>query len=667
MFSKSRRLLKLIFVGTIIGSARCAKFRERSGRLIAAYNLLKYNITNLVVIGGDGSLTGAKLFREEWPSLLDDLVTHDTLSITKEKRGQCAHLNIVGMVGSIDNDFCGTDMTIGTDSALHRIIEAIDATSTTASSHQRTFILEVMGRHCGYLALIAALAGEADFVFIPESPPENWQESLCEKLKEERKCGKRLNIIIIAEGALDRQGKAISAEAVKQTIVDRKLEYDTRITVLGHVQRGGNPSAFDRILSCRMGAKAVLTLAEAKPDSPAYVVTLDGNQAIRLDLMECVKTTQAVSKAMGEKKWEEATKLRGTSFERNFKMYKMLTQLHPPTSKRVPSIVVGIVHLGDPCCGMNAAVRSAVRTLTAEGITVVGIYGGIDGLMKGDIHEIEWNAVNGWISEGGAKLGATRTLCNDSNLEKIRDQLKKFEIKALIGIGGFDTYQAFIQLTEARSKHDELKIPLVVIPATISNNVPGTDFTIGSDTAVNENTRTCDILRQSAHGGKRVYIIETMGGYCGYLATLAGLASGADASYIHEKPITLSELKDDVDHIKAKMQANIVQHGLILSNEYRDGKFNTDYIKQLYSEAGKGIFSVKTEILGDSQLGLKPSPFDRNLGTKMGYKASQWIMKQFELAPEDFNSTKSSVVLGLRGKEYKQTPLLELKEQTDFE
>ena len=139
--------------GTIIGSARCLDFRERPGRLQAAKNLIDKSITNLVVIGGDGSLTGANRFRQEWSSLVEELLTTD--KITKEQSVTCAHLNIVGMVGSIDNDFCGTDMTIGTDSALHRIIEAVDAIKPTALSHQRTFIMEVMGRHCGYLALVA--------------------------------------------------------------------------------------------------------------------------------------------------------------------------------------------------------------------------------------------------------------------------------------------------------------------------------------------------------------------------------------------------------------------------------------------------------------------------------------------------------------------------------
>uniref|UniRef100_A0A0A1X4N9 6-phosphofructokinase n=1 Tax=Zeugodacus cucurbitae TaxID=28588 RepID=A0A0A1X4N9_ZEUCU len=167
--------------GTVIGSARCAEFRERAGRLKAAFNLIQKGISNLVVIGGDGSLTGANCFRNEWSGLLDELL--ESKKITPEQRKKFDVLHIVGMVGSIDNDFCGTDMTIGTDSALHRIIEAIDAIVSTAYSHQRTFIMEVMGRHCGYLAISAALASEADFIFIPEEPVAvNWPEKLCKKI-----------------------------------------------------------------------------------------------------------------------------------------------------------------------------------------------------------------------------------------------------------------------------------------------------------------------------------------------------------------------------------------------------------------------------------------------------------------------------------------------------
>ncbi|NXT71170.1 PFKAL protein, partial [Chaetops frenatus] len=156
--------------GTVIGSARCKAFTTRAGRLRAARNLVEHGITNLCVIGGDGSLTGADIFRSEWAGLLEELVRDGQIS--EEVARKNCRLNIVGLVGSIDNDFCGTDMTIGTDSALHRIME-------------RTFVLEVMGRHCGYLALVSGLASGADWLFIPESPPEDgWEDLMCERLGE---------------------------------------------------------------------------------------------------------------------------------------------------------------------------------------------------------------------------------------------------------------------------------------------------------------------------------------------------------------------------------------------------------------------------------------------------------------------------------------------------
>uniref|UniRef100_A0A8D0YJ47 Phosphofructokinase domain-containing protein n=1 Tax=Sus scrofa TaxID=9823 RepID=A0A8D0YJ47_PIG len=320
--------------GTIIGSARCKDFRSREGRLKAAANLIQLGITNLCVIGGDGSLTGANIFRREWSGLLEELAKDG--KIDKEAVQRHGHLNVVGMVGSIDNDFCGTDMTIGTDSALHRIMEVVDAIMTTAQSHQRTFVLEVMGRHCGYLALVSALACGADWVFLPESPPEEgWQEDMCIKLSENRARKKRLNIIIVAEGAIDTQNKPITSEQIKELVVTQ-LGYDTRVTILGHVQRGGTPSAFDRILASRMGVEAVVALLQATPETPACVVSLSGNQAVRLPLMECVQMTQDVQKAMDEGRFKEAVKLRGRSFESNLNTYKRLAMKLPDS--QIPKV-----------------------------------------------------------------------------------------------------------------------------------------------------------------------------------------------------------------------------------------------------------------------------------------------------------------------------------------
>lgn len=164
--------------GTLIGTARCKAFMERPGRLRAAKNMVMKGIDALIICGGDGSLTGADIFRDEWPGLIKELV--ESKKLTKEQAEPFKHLNIVGVVGSIDNDMSSTDATIGCYSSLGRICEAVDCIDATAFSHQRAFVIEVMGRHCGWLALMAGVSTGADFTFIPEKPPsENWESDMC--------------------------------------------------------------------------------------------------------------------------------------------------------------------------------------------------------------------------------------------------------------------------------------------------------------------------------------------------------------------------------------------------------------------------------------------------------------------------------------------------------
>ncbi|RMC02260.1 hypothetical protein DUI87_21427 [Hirundo rustica rustica] len=662
--------------GTVIGSARCKAFTTRAGRLRAARNLVEHGITNLCVIGGDGSLTGADIFRSEWAGLLEELVRDGQISEEVAKKN--CRLNIVGLVGSIDNDFCGTDMTIGTDSALHRIMEVVDAITTTAQSHQRTFVLEVMGRHCGYLALVSGLASGADWLFIPESPPEDgWEDLMCERLGETRSRGSRLNIIIIAEGAIDRSGKPISSNYVKDLVVQR-LGFDTRVTVLGHVQRGGTPSAFDRVLSSKMGMEAVMALLEATPDTPACVVSHSGNQSVRLPLMECVQVTKDVQKAMDEKRFEEAIQLRGRSFENNWNIYKLLAHQKPAQEKSPFSMA--ILNVGAPAAGMNAAVRSAVRIGICQGHTVYVVSDGFEGLAKGQVREVGWHDVAGWLGRGGSMLGTKRTLPKTC-MEKIVENVRKFNIQGLLVIGGFEAYEGVLQLVEARGQYQELCIVMCVIPATISNNVPGTDFSLGSDTAVNAAMESCDRIKQSASGTKRrVFIVETMGGL----------------------------LRANVEHLTDKMKTDI-QRGLVLRNEKCHEHYTTEFLYNLYSSEGKGIFDCRINVLGHLQQGGAPTPFDRNYGTKLGVKAVLWMSEKLQqvyskgepgagfptavgeaggycfrlpgLALSEMakvssvplpgrvfaNSGDTACVIGLRKKVVAFSPVTELKKVTDFE
>ncbi|XP_026217138.1 ATP-dependent 6-phosphofructokinase, platelet type isoform X5 [Anabas testudineus] len=653
--------------GTVIGSARCKEFRTHEGRLKAAHNLVQRGITNLCVIGGDGSLTGANLFREEWSGLLAELVEQGVIEADAVQKYSALH--IVGMVGSIDNDFCGTDMTIGTDSALHRIIEVVDAIMTTAQSHQRTFVLEVMGRHCGYLALVSALACGADWVLIPEMPPEDgWEEKMCQKLSANRAGKKRLNIIIVAEGAIDRNNKPITTDNIKNLVV-KCLGFDTRVTILGHVQRGGTPSAFDRILASRMGVEAVLALLETTANTPACVVSLCGNQSVRLPLMECVQMTQEVQKAMDEKRFEEAVKLRGRSFENNLKTYKLLAHRKPESELPTSNFNVAVLNVGAPAAGMNAAVRSAVRVGISEGHKMFAVSDGFEGFYKGQIKEIKWGDVGGWTGQGGSLLGTKRTL-PAKHVDKIAEQIRKHNINALLVIGGFEAFECLLQLYEARAAYEEFCIPMCMLPATISNNVPGTDLSIGADTALNAIVETCDRIKQSASGTKRrVFIIETMGGYCGYLATVGGLAAGADAAYIYEEPFDIRDLQANVEHLTEKMKTSI-QRGLVLRNENSSENYTTDFIYQLYTEEGKGVFDCRKNVLGHMQQGGAPSPFDRNFGTKISAKAMQWISKKlvdtFRQGRVFANSEDSCCLLGMRRRALVFQPVVQLKQESDF-
>ncbi|XP_061778363.1 ATP-dependent 6-phosphofructokinase, platelet type isoform X7 [Nerophis ophidion] len=653
--------------GTVIGSARCKEFRTHEGRLKAAFNLVKLGITNLCVIGGDGSLTGANLFREEWSGLLTELVEQGSLEPQSVQTYSALH--IVGMVGSIDNDFCGTDMTIGTDSALHRIIEVVDAIMTTAQSHQRTFVLEVMGRHCGYLALVSALACGADWVLIPEMPPDDgWEEKMCEKLSANRAEMKRLNIIIVAEGAIDGNNKPITTDSIKDLVVKR-LGFDTRVTILGHVQRGGTPSAFDRILASRMGVEAVLALLETTANTPACVVSLCGNQSVRLPLLECVQMTQEVQKAMDEKKFEEAVKLRGRSFQNNLKTYKLLAHRKPESELPHSNFNVAVLNVGAPAAGMNAAVRSAVRVGISEGHKMFAVSDGFEGFYKGQIKEIKWADVGGWTGQGGSLLGTKRTL-PAKHVGKIAEQMRTHNINALLVIGGFEAILSLLELLTARGKYEEFCVPMVMVPATVSNNVPGSDLSIGADTALNAITTTCDRIKQSASGTKRrVFIIETMGGYCGYLATVAGLAAGADAAYIYEEPFDIRDLQANVEHLTEKMKTSI-QRGLVLRNENCNDNYTTDFIYQLYTEEGKGVFDCRKNVLGHMQQGGAPSPFDRNFGTKISAKAMQWVSKKlletFRQGRVFANSEDSCCLLGMRRRALIFQPVVQLKERTDF-
>lgn len=613
--------------GTVIGSARCQEFRQRDGRLAAARNLINKGIEGLVIIGGDGSLTGAHILQKEWPSLLEELVSNGQL--TAEIASQYQIPAIVGLVGSIDNDMYGTDMTIGADTALHRIVDAIDAITSTAASHQRTFVVEVMGRHCGYLALLSALATGADWVLIPESPPDidDWETKMCETLRQGRQVGRRDSIVVLAEGAQDRYGKPITSEYIKK-VLEERLGEDTRITVLGHVQRGGSPSAFDRNLSSLLGADAIEALLTPESRIEPLVIGIQGNKITRTPLSYCLEKTWAVAEAIKAHNYEEAMALRGRSFADSFKIVRTLVRTLPhnvqPEQRRLR---LAVMHAGGPAPGMNTAIRAAVRLGLDKGHIMFGVQNGFAGLINDEIHEMSWMSVAGFTIRGGAELGTNRYAPSGRDFYTIARNLEKHNIEGLIIIGGWTGYEAAINIYEQRTTFPAFEIPLVLIPATINNNVPGTELSIGADTALNSIVQAVDKIKQSAVASRRTFIVEVMGRYCGYLALMSALATGAERTYIHEEGVTLKDLVEDTTQLITGFKRG-KRLGLIIRNEMANEIYSTSFMNALFEEEGGDLFDVRQAILGHMQQGGDPSPFDRILATRMAARSVAFLEEQ---------------------------------------
>lgn len=627
--------------GTVIGTARSDAFRTRAGRLEAAINLLEKEIDALVVIGGDGSLTGASIFRQDWPDLLKDLV--NSKRITPEKAAQHPHLLIVGLVGSIDNDFYGTDMTIGADSALHRITEAVDAITCTAASHQRTFVVKVMGRNCGYLAVMGALATGADWVLIPESPPDvdNWQEVMIDRLKAGRAAGRRDSIIIMAEGARDRHGNYIGSSDV-QKVLEEALQEEVRVTVLGHVQRGGAPSAFDRNFGTLSGHAAVETLLTSKPEDEPVVIGIRGNRMVTTPLTYCVEQTRAVAAAVEAKDFEKAVELRTNSFKDSFRTLRTLVRAlpHPPAPGQ-RRLRLAVLNSGAPSPGMNTAVRAAVRLGIDKGHQFLGIHRGFEGFAEGEIQEMNWMSVNGWSQAGGSELGTNRTVPKGSDLYGIARSIEKYEIDGFIMIGGWSGYESVYRLQQERQNFPAFNIPMVCLPSTIDNNLPGTEFSIGADTALNNIVEAVDKIKQSAVATRRVVVVEVMGHYCGYLALMSGLSTGAERVYSHEEGITLKDLERDVEDLKRGFSKG-KRLGLIIRCEFANPVYTTPFICSLFEEESKDLFDVRQSILGHLQQGGNPSPFDRIQAMRFAARSIEYLIEQAE------KRTPSCAFIGLQ-------------------
>jgi 6-phosphofructokinase 1 len=248
--------------GTVLKSARSKEFRTKEGRQKAYENLVEREVDALVVIGGDGSFTGAVLFNEEFG------------------------FPVIGIPGTIDNDIFGTSHTLGYDTALNTAVEAIDKIRDTASSHNRLFFVEVMGRDAGFIALNAGVGAGAEEILIPEE--DLGLDRMLESLEKSRRAGKSSSIVVVAEG--DKSGKNVYELA--KYVEENLPEYDVRVSILGHMQRGGSPSCFDRVLASRLGVKAVELLLDGKTN---LMVGLKDNLVISTDIKEAISGGHSIN------------------------------------------------------------------------------------------------------------------------------------------------------------------------------------------------------------------------------------------------------------------------------------------------------------------------------------------------------------------------------------
>ncbi|KAH3899121.1 probable 6-phosphofructokinase subunit alpha [Saccharomycodes ludwigii] len=615
--------------GTLIGTARCMEFRERWGRKQAAKNLITEGIDALVVCGGDGSLTGADLFRHEWPSLLEELVSDKVF--TEQDIEPYKHLNIVGLVGSIDNDMSGTDSTIGAFSALERIIEMVDYIDETAKSHSRAFVVEVMGRHCGWLALMAGIATGADYIFIPERAPKcgEWQKELKEVCQRHRDKGRRNNTVIVAEGAIDDQLNPITSENVKDVLVEMGL--DTRVTILGHVQRGGTAVAHDRWLGTMQGVEAVKAILEMTPETPSPLIGIRENKIITMPLVESVKLTKEVASSIDNKDFDKAISLRDSEFIELYEDF-IATTVKDGDSQLLPEnerLNIAVVHVGAPTAALNAATRAATLYCLTKGHTVYGILNGFSGLITtGDVTELKWEDVENWHNLGGSELGTNRSTPSE-DLGTVAYHFQKNKFDGCIIIGGFEGYVSLKQLHDARTNYPIFNIPIVLIPSTISNNVPGTEYSLGTDTCLNALVNYTDTVKQSASATrKRAFVVEVQGGHSGYIASYTGLVSGAVSVYTPEKKLNLSYIEEDIKLLKENFkhdQGENKSGKILIRNELASKVYTTELIGDIIDENSGGVFGVRTAIPGHVQQGGKPSSKDRIVSARFAIKCVKFI------------------------------------------
>lgn len=329
---------------------------------------------------------------------------------------------------------------------------------------------------------------------------------------------------------------------------------------------------------------------------------------------------------------------------------------------------IGFIHVGAPAGGMNQATRAAVAYCQTRGHIPLAIHNGFPGLCRhhsdepvSSVREIDWLESDNWVNQGGSEIGTNRSLPSE-DYEGTAKCFEEHKFDALFVVGGFEAFTAVSQLRQAREKYPAFKIPMVVLPATVSNNVPGTEYSLGSDTCLNTLIDFCDAIRQSASSSRRrVFVVETQGGQSGYIATTAGLSVGATAVYIPEEGINIKRLSKDIDFLRDSFSKDYGTNRagkLILRNECASSTYSTQVIADIIKEEACGRFESRAAVPGHFQQGCKPSPMDRIRALRMAIKCMLHLESYAGKAPDEVAADElSSTVIGIKGSQVLFSPM----------
>ncbi len=309
---------------------------------------------------------------------------------------------------------------------------------------------------------------------------------------------------------------------------------------------------------------------------------------------------------------------------------------------------------------MNTAVRAAVRLGIDKGHVMLGIKNGYQGLITGDLEEMDWMSVNGWALMGGAELGTNRKIPSGPDFYAIARNIEEHNVQGLLIIGGWTGYEAAYRLYSERRNFPAFDIPIICLPATINNNLPGSELSIGADTALNSIMEAVDKIKQSAVAARRCFVVEVMGHYCGYLALMSGLATGAERVYLHEEGVTLDDLRTDLDQMVTGFRQG-KRLALMIRNESVNPFYTTGFMCALFEEEGKDLFDVRQAILGHLQQGGNPTPFDRIQATRLAAQCIEFLIEEAEQA------TPNAALIGFEAGQVEFHNLEDFPRMTDGE